>query len=321
MIWVTWRQHRMEGLAAVVILALIIPCILVTGFTLASAYQDMGMAACVAQHALCPGIRNAFVERFLGLILTFFLSVNALPVLAGMFVGAPLLARELEQGTHRLAWTQSITRLRWLAVKLSVLIGTTLLAFVTLIVLMTWWSGPWNAVRGPWEIYNLQGMVPVAFAIFALTLGIAVGMLIRRSVPAMAITLVICVLLQVAVAGLVRPHLLPPLSQTWHYDQPAPADEALGNLAVGSPILLDRQGQQLSNADLVQVCQPPLDRFNSEAQQAFARCEAEHGVHYLEFYQPASRFWLFQGMETGLFLLLAGLLLILTTWGIRKRIT
>src|SRR6266567_3235868 len=237
MIWVTWRQHRIEGLAAVVILALIIPCILVTGFTIASAYQDMGMAACIAQHALCLGIRNAFVERFLGMIIT-------------------------------------------------------------------WWSGPWNAVRGPWETYNLQGMVPVASAIFALMLGIAVGLLVRRSVPAMAITLVICGLLPVAVAGLVRPHLLPPLSQTWRYDQPAPPDAALGNLPVGSPILLDRQGYQLSNDDLGQICQPPLDRFNSEALQAFAQCEADHGVHYLEFYQPANRFWVFQGMETGLFLLL-----------------
>ena len=321
MIWVTWRQHRIEGLAAVVILALIIPCILVTGFTIASAYQDTGMAACIAQHALCLGIRNAFVERFLGMIITFFLSVNALPVLVGMFVGAPLLARELEQGTHRLAWTQSITRLRWLTVKLSVLLGATLLAFVLLAMLMTWWSGPWNAVRGPWETYNLQGMVPVASAIFALMLGIAVGLLVRRSVPAMAITLVICVLLPLAVAGLVRPHLLPPLSQTWRYSQPAPPDAALGNLPVGSPILLDRQGYQLSNDDLGQICQPPLDRFNSEALQAFAQCEADHGVHYLEFYQPANRFWVFQGMETGLFLLLAGLLLILTTWGSRKRIT
>ena len=44
--------------------------------------------------------------------------VLVVPALIGMFWGAPLIAHELETGTFRLAWTQSVSRRRWLLVKM-----------------------------------------------------------------------------------------------------------------------------------------------------------------------------------------------------------
>jgi len=275
MIWVTWRQHRIEALIGGLVLVLIIPLLLVTGLNLASAYQQTGVAACIAQHATCLGAKRAFQEYFYaGLVDIIWL--NVLPLLVGMFVGAPLVARELEQGTYRLAWTQSITRLRWLAVKLSLLSSATLLAFVVLAILMTWWSSPVVSALGPWQTYDLQGPVLLAYALFALVLGITVGSLIRRSVPAMAITFAGFVLLRLTVEFLLRPYFLPPLSHTWPFGQPDPRSY-VGDFVVNQGIV-DRMGRQLSYNDVSQLCLSGVGAKGSLGPlQALAQCAHDRG--------------------------------------------
>jgi transposase len=120
--------------------------------------------------------------------------VLVLPALIGLFWGAPLITRELEAGTHRLVWNQTITRTRWLAVKL----GLTGLATITAAGLgslaVTWWSSPIDKTAtndfprmGP-LLFDARGVVPIGYAAFAFALGVTVGMLVRRTLPAMAIT-------------------------------------------------------------------------------------------------------------------------------------
>ena len=129
-----------------------------------------------------------------------------MPALIGVFWGAPLVARELETGTYRLAWNQSVTRTRWLAVKLG-LIGLAAMAAAGLLSLMvTWWSSPIDqalAARGPQRaqrrnrfaplLFGARGIVPIGYAAFAFALGVTVGVLIRRTLPAMATTLAVFV--------------------------------------------------------------------------------------------------------------------------------
>ena len=111
----------------------------------------------------------------------------------GVFWGAPLIAREFETGTYRLAWTQSVTRTRWLAVKLGV-VGLASIAVAGLLSLMvTWWSSPIdrvNADRFRLGIFAERDIVPIGYAAFAFALGVTAGLLIRRTLPAMAATLV-----------------------------------------------------------------------------------------------------------------------------------
>ena len=114
-----------------------------------------------------------------------------LPGLIGVFVGAPLVARELESGTFRFAWTQGRSRVQWIVTKL-VLLAIVLTALaLAFSALFTWWYGPFDAITGrmaPYGAYEISGLVFAARTLFGFTLGVAAGLLIRRTVPAMAAT-------------------------------------------------------------------------------------------------------------------------------------
>ena len=142
-----------------------------------------------------------------------FLVISTLgaPALVGLFWGAPLVAAEAEAGTTQFAWMQSVTRRRWLAVK----IGWMLLAAAVwggvISALVTWWSGPDNAEQldafNPGR-FDIMGLVPVAYSLFAVALGIAAGAVTRRVLPAMAVTLAGFIAVRAVVALWLRPHYM-----------------------------------------------------------------------------------------------------------------
>src|SRR5207302_3407966 len=125
------------------------------------------------------------------------------------------LARELEQGTHRLVWTQGVGRLRWLAAKLAFVLGATFAFAFAFAALITWWLAPLNGSTGsrfqPGN-FDQQGIVPVAYTGFALALGIAAGAILRRTLPAMAATLVGFVVPRLVVGAFVRRHYESPVT-------------------------------------------------------------------------------------------------------------
>ena len=134
------------------------------------------------------------------------------PGIIGVFWGAPLAARELETGTYKLTWMQSVTRRRWLAVKLG-LVGMSSIAVAGLLSLMvTWWSSPLDRVNAdPFSLFDERGIVPLGYAAFAFALGVTAGLLLRRTVPAMVATLVVFAGIRLAVTNWVRPRLFTPL--------------------------------------------------------------------------------------------------------------
>ena len=207
MIWLTWRQCRTQFIAVYGLVAAACVWLALTGPALA------GLAE-----------RNEDVYDLLTSTdrLLFNGGIAALavaPAIVGIFWGAPLVARELETGTYRLAWNQSVTRGRWLAAKLGFSVLAVAVAIGILTTAITWWAQPLDGATGNARgslasrltpiAFAMRGFVPIGYAVFALLLGTLIGLIIRRSVPAMALALAIYVVVQIAVPLWVRPHLVP----------------------------------------------------------------------------------------------------------------
>lgn len=219
MIWLTWRQHRAEAVGAVIVLALVGAFLLFTGLTTRSVF-DSRVHACLSlsgdafqQHG-CQGILRNFEQEATFNDLVAYL--NFLPALIGLFVGAPLVAREIERGTHRLVWTQGVTRLRWISTKLTLLAAGSIAVSVMFTAMMTWWRFPIDQVQGRFLPvgFDFEGLAPIAYGLFAFTLGVAVGSVMRRTVAAMAVTLLGFLAVRFPVEFLLRPHYLAPLTST-----------------------------------------------------------------------------------------------------------
>ena len=328
MIWLSWRQLRMQvaTAAAGVVLAAVV--LAVTGPRLTHLTGNVF-------DQLTRGDRGLF---FGGIAV-----VAIAPALLGAFWGAPLVARELETGTHRLAWNQSVTRTRWLAVRLGLTGLAAAAAMGVLTLAVTWWSAPLDGALSethgglPSRLtpvsFAMRGVAPVAYGVFAVALGVALGLVLRRSLPAMAATLAIFAVVQIAMLLFVRPHLIPPVTRTVTVSadtldgislrgrgadavtlltaRPAdPGDWVLSNRT------LDPSGHAVASMPswFVQCVPPPSSdgpatAGNAKAglQACFTRLAAE-GYRQQIVYQPASRFWALQWAETGVFLALSGLL-------------
>lgn len=329
MIWLTWRQHRIEILVMGIVLLLFATILLVSGVNIASEAQKIGFAGCISQHTTtCLAARGTlanYVNNITESSSTFYLLCIVLPlilpVLAGMFIGAHAIAREFEQGTYRLIWTQGIPWSRWLLTKIGLIIIVVLCAFSILFGLFSWWSFPLTtALKGYWNIdfsnhFDGWGIVAIAYALFALTLGIFTGTAIRKTVPAMAITLVIFVAVRILIVNFWRPYFLPPVVMI------TPVNAGI-QIPAGSWILSDdtvnRQGQPVS-IDALQVCNALLSP-NATSTTQYDRCITDHGFQNKLAYQPADRFWFLQAIESSIYLFLAVILVAMTFWWTKYRI-
>src|SRR5262249_46703519 len=128
MIWLTWRQHRKQALFTVIGLAVLAAIMIPLGLAAHHAFVRDGVAACIRRLGTaalrpqdgpqCDAAFSKFSNQYGSLpqIGTLFIF---LPLLVGLFWGAPVVSREVEHGTHRLVWTQAVSRRRWATVKIS----------------------------------------------------------------------------------------------------------------------------------------------------------------------------------------------------------
>lgn len=344
MIWVTWRQFRAQAVTVLVLLAVVAIFFLVTGLRMHHSY-DADLAACARLHA-CDGATPAAralgarisqlqrsYEAMLELLQLF---VIAVPVLIGIFWGAPLIGRELETGTHQLAWSQTVTRTRWLAVKL-IVVGIASIATTAIVSwLLTWWAGPLDHLNGSrWAAMTFasRDIVPLGYAAFAFTLGTTLGLLLRRTLPAMAIAIAVFIAVQVLVPTLIRPNLLPSTTATFsinqasasqfrnfegsqtefRFDLPTPR----GAWLTSRPPVKNSAGQAVRSENYPD-CLPDSQGDAPDLSQLGA-CLAKDNLHQTVTYHPASHYWPLQWMETGIFLVLAGALAGACFWRIRRR--
>jgi hypothetical protein len=349
MTWLTWRQLRGSVAMTAALLLILAAVLALTGPDLAARYTA-GIAECTE-----AGTCERFYNRFFGGHELAFLAVSLvallLPAVVGLFWGAPMITRELEAGTHLLVWNQSITRRRWLAVKLGLTVLAAAAAAGLCGLMVTWWSGPLDASASeelaPMAplVFGARGILPVAYAAFAVVLGVTVGMLVRRTLPAMALTLAVFAGIQLAMPLAVRPYLMAPVTQTYELGEVnvdgvyvpryggSAVQVTLKAAVPGSPgawvlgnELLDPSGRVVAAGDggaavpvstTSGVCSPG-------GSAAGGGCLAEInrlGYRQQVTYHPLGRFWPFQWIEAGIYALLTlGLTGLSFRW-IRRRVS
>ena len=322
-----FRQYRAQGVAALGLLAAFAALLVITGVPMAAQWHS-ALVTCAASHS-CGNLSSTL---FLGNHEVGFLVVMTLgvPVVLGILCGAPLVAHELETGTNVFAWTQAITRRRWLAVKAGwlLLAGGAVGGIVS--GLVTWWSGPDNALQAdafsPGR-FDIMGVVPVAYTLFAMALGIAAGVLVRRTVPAIGITLACYFGVRLLIDQWVRPHYMAAVTHLYGLTQNWAPSGAVWQLGAG---VVNPSGKMLPMVDGAVIgpnvsasAVPPMCASGiSDAQNhpsAVLSCMQSLGYRQFVTYQPANRYWAFQGIEAAIFVALAAGLLALTYVAVNRR--
>ena len=324
MTWLVWRQYRAQGAIAFALLAVAAAAILADGIQIASNWHSVltncsGNAACLKQQA--PVVSGVVSDLpYITLLV---------PAALGMLWGAPLVAHELEARTSDFAWTQSVTRTRWLTVKVGwLLLAAAAFGGVTA-ALATWWSGPNNAqTAGAFDPgqFDTQGIVPIGYAVFAMALGIAAGTIARRTLPAIAVALGGFIALRIVISGFVRQHYMATVTTYYNvagsFTPPGQAWVLAQGAVNGAGVVVPKGWGSLYSA-LPASCQKlfpttPTGKYGSLPNPVFS-CMQAHGWRGFATYQPASRYWPFQGIETGLYLLLAAALIAVTFAIVRWR--
>jgi hypothetical protein len=302
MSWLLWRQHRVQAVIAVALLVAFGWPVLVTGSHLRSALD-----ACRVHDACSGNLLNGYngVNTLVNLTII-------APALIGLFWGAVVVGRELENGTVALVWTQTVTKRRWLYTKLLTLFLSSLLVGAAVTALVTWWSKAHNAIaesRFGGLQFDIQGISPIGYTLFAAALGFAAGIVWRRALPAMATTLGGFVGVRLLVELFARPHYMSPVVKLYEMKQldPTPA----GSMIISTDLL--RHGQVVNGAIRVSC------GGHANTREQMNACMQRLGYQFRATYQPAGRYWPFQWIEFGIFAGLAVLLVVAGLLVLRRR--
>ncbi len=293
MIWVSWRQHRSEAIGCLAVLVALAVYAILLGTSMRTAFSNDHLAGCLAssQGFACPDGVGAFMNEFGSEVNIAFWSVALIvPGLIGVLVGAPLIARELEFGTWRLTWSQSVPRARWLTVKLALVTGGLIVLGAAMTAVITWYRAPMDRLTGHLQhnIFDYEGLVPTAYILCAFGFAVLAGLLTRRSIPAMIAAFIPWLAIRLVVEFVFRPHFMTPLTMAQQHCAPPPAGCGYGISSVPQPTgHIGDWVLGIKGSDLI--------------------------------YQPADRFWPFQFIEAGIFVALTAAALGAAIWLLHRR--
>jgi ABC-type transport system involved in multi-copper enzyme maturation permease subunit len=360
MTWLTWRQFRAQAATAVAALAAFAILLAVTESHMASLYSSSGIAGC--HGGTCAGLASQFLQSLTSgqsfpllpggsneYVILYFLSVLVIliaPAITGMFWGAPLVARELETGTCRLAWNQSVTRARWLTIKLAMIAIAAMAVTEAFSLLQAWWAAPIGKAVGfggsasiltegrfGWFVFPTHGITPLGYAAFAFALGVSAGVLIRRPIPAMAVTVAIFAVVQFATPVLIRPNLLPSSHATAAIESADVYVVGNATMTATASAVPGQPGAWIISSGFVNAAGQPVSTVPAACESAVQgvqgpggspaldNCLASHGIRVAESYQPVSHYWSLQWAETGMFLALALALAWYCFWRLGRRLS
>ena len=324
MAWVIWRQHRLTLAGVAGLLGALATYLLFTGLPMHRAYA--ALAACRTPGSLaCSNAIGDFDNAHWSTAMAVAVLLQVVPALIGAFAVAPVLARELETGTFRYAWTQGFGRARWTLAKLVPLAVILAGAAGAFSVLFSWYFAPF-ADQGLQTrlpplaplVFDLHGVAFAAWTLAACSIGALASMLIRRVVPAIAATMAAWAGLALAAGLFLRQHYLTPLV--------AHNPNLPGSAWIISSWYTGRNGKPLSQAAVSQFLQGYHPAAATQVGPNSFQTTVDpvgyitqHGYMYWVTYQPASRFWPFQWIEGGYLLGLSVLLIAATIWLVRHR--
>jgi hypothetical protein len=337
MIWLTWRQQRLVLIGLLVLATALAIAIAVVAAYAQRTRVELGVDTCVPlfnTNSNCVGLSNEW-NRVVGNLRYLGFALYLVPALVGSYLGGPLLARELERGTHRLAWTHGVGRVRWAATILGVVLVVTLAAGVILAVAggRSWPLLGVSTFR-PFDLFDLEGPALVSYMVFGLALGAFIGAWRRRILSGMFYGLIAFALVRGAVLTEVRPNYEPPMAALVEPTLPLtgpppvfplpPSTRIPGDAWVIGTTSIDDTGRAVA-FDRVRALLDEFTRNGCPSSLGAGRnCDStrylnEHGVFQYVLYQPADRFWRFQLYEAGLYVLLTAALVAGTLVMLRRR--
>jgi hypothetical protein len=328
--WLVWRQYRTSTAITGALIGSFAVLVVITGLAMARQFHAAFGACLAAGTCRFPSDNVSLGSGLIGAVIEFSLAV---PALLGMFLGGPAVAREAESGTAHFAWTQAVTRRQWLRAKTGWLLLAAVAWGCAVGALVTWWSGPRNTVAANQfdpGTFDVQGIMPAAYALFAMALGIAAGTLIRRVLPALGVTLGVFFAVRLVIMGWVRQHYMTPITSLYNITQdviapPKGAAWVLGQgirgpngpLPVPGGSSVQIVGNGLPVADIPAACHAYFSQGNPQAK--LFTCLSSHGYARYITYQPAARYWPFQFIEAGIFVALAAALIAVAFVVINRR--
>ena len=348
MIRFAWLQSRTQAVVAAGGLLIVAVVLALTGPHLHHLY-DVNVATCGSQSS-CDLAKDAFLRNDKALYSWLGGLLLVVPAIIGVFWGPPLVARELEAGTFRLAWTQGITRTRWFVAKVAV-VGLTAMAVSGLLSLMvTRWASPIDTVRADRftpPLFDERGVVLIGYTVFAFAVGVTAGVVIRRTLPAMATTLVVFVAAKLAAIEWIRPHFRAAASHSLALDATRtgfgrrnsgpltllPEPPRIPDAWMHSVHIVDRSGHVMAPDGLEKVCpnlgqliDPPgggPTRVPDNVKDTIQGCVAQVAktYHVVVRFHPAKDYWVFQWCELALFLAVALALGGFSLWWVRRRLS
>ena len=265
-----WRQHRGQALWTIVTVAAL--CALIVNFGLSAEHWLAGYHSWLRQLAAagCPpptahsgvfhvnspatclalkdrypgGLQAAFVSRYNFAILLSQYGLPAAFAITGAIIGAPLVAREVEQRTHLAAWTQSVSRRRWYAAKISALACGLAMAGLIAGTVNAWLQHQLTAgdtASSRWSWFASANLALAGEAVLAFGLAVAFGALLRRTLPAIGAALAGFTVLLLAARWVVQ--ALTPASKTAGPDFTAPPGSWILGSGAGVPVPYHPAGQ------------------------------------------------------------------------------
>ena len=319
--WVAWRRYRTTLVATGALIVVLAGFMLARGHQMRDAYA--AVKACAPQPSASCGFAFAqFHDTYAntGPLAALFVW---LPAVIGAFAGAPLLARELESGTFRYTWTQGAGRTRWMvSLTVSGVLCVAALA-AAFGLLVTWYQQPLfdsgMQFRLHASVFPVTGVAVIGWAVLAFAIGVFVGLLTRRVLAAVALTLAAWTGLGFLAGSVLRDRYAAPLVTSNLQLSPSdfPVDQwwTKGGVRIG-----DAQLNQVLQAVGVQ----PIDGGPVQVAPGSSAVDPvqyliQHGYTQLTSYQPDSRYWTFQWIEFGWLTLLSVLLLAASIWLLRRR--
>jgi hypothetical protein len=293
MIWVTWRQHRAMLISVAAVLGAIGIFLVVMGLWIHRNFSVL--MACAAAHPNnCGALNQSFNNIDWTTANTISILMSLAPVLIGAFAGPAVMARELETGTFRYAWTQGIGRVRWTIAKLALLGVVIAVLTWAFSQIFAWFFAPFLQQQDTltvlsWGVFETRGVAFAAWCLAAFAIGAFLGMLMRRTIGAMAATLGVYLGLQLLTWGFLSKHY--------------PVSLVTSNASLFSGGFSSQNGL-------------PSTAPN-DSPWVLSTWTVGHTTWWR--YIPVSRFWPMQFFEAGWLVVLAVLLCAATVWLVRRR--